>query len=101
MIEYGGLDVDQSFALLRKYSRDRSLRLTDVALQLLDRQLPADVVLARVPEKALDVAPPELSSRVGRVQRATARQSPSRISPSGMQDNGTDRSTPRIGPTRA
>ncbi|HEX3829327.1 MAG TPA: GAF and ANTAR domain-containing protein [Sporichthyaceae bacterium] len=53
LAQYGGLDVDQSFALLRKYSRDRNLRLTDVALHLLDRQLLADVVLSYVPEKGL------------------------------------------------
>jgi hypothetical protein len=53
LAHYGDLDVDQSFAVLRKYSRDRNLRLTDVALNLLDRKLPADVVLAQVPEKGL------------------------------------------------
>ncbi len=53
LAQFGGLDVDQSFAALRKYSRDRNLRLTDVALQLLDRQVLAEVVLAHVGENGL------------------------------------------------
>jgi GAF domain-containing protein len=51
--QYADLDVDRSFAILRRYSRDRNLRLTDVALQLIDRDLPADVVLAHGHEKGL------------------------------------------------
>jgi hypothetical protein len=51
--QYADLDVDRSFAILRRYCRDRNLRLTDVALQLVDRELPADVVLGHGHEKGL------------------------------------------------
>jgi hypothetical protein len=50
--QYAELDVDAAFAILRRFSRDRNLRLTEVALTLLNRELPADVVLAHARERA-------------------------------------------------
>jgi transcriptional regulator with GAF, ATPase, and Fis domain len=50
LAQYAELDVDKSFGILRKFCRDRNLRLTDVALQLLERKLPADVVIAAARE---------------------------------------------------
>lgn len=43
--EVGGLDMGQAFAVLRRYARNRNLRLTAVAEQVVARELdPADVL---------------------------------------------------------
>lgn len=41
----GDLDMDRSFAVLRRYARDHNLRLTDVARAVVRRELPADHLL--------------------------------------------------------
>jgi transcriptional regulator with GAF, ATPase, and Fis domain len=41
----GGLDMDQTFARLRAYARDRNQRLTDVARAVVSRDLPAQQIL--------------------------------------------------------
>jgi GAF domain-containing protein len=52
LAQYANLGVDESFVILRRFSRDRNLRLTEVALKMLNRELPADLVLAHAREKA-------------------------------------------------
>lgn len=58
--QYADLDVEHAFAILRRFSRDRNLRLTDVALQLLNRELPAEVLLAHAQDKGLGERPPQV-----------------------------------------
>jgi GAF domain-containing protein len=41
----GGIDMDQSFAALRRYARNHNLRLTDVARAVIGRELPAQRLL--------------------------------------------------------
>jgi GAF domain-containing protein len=41
----GDLDMDRSFAVLRRYARDHNLRLTDVARAVVRRELPAQRLL--------------------------------------------------------
>jgi AmiR/NasT family two-component response regulator len=41
----GGLDMDRSFEVLRRYARDHNLRLTDVARAVVRRELPAQRLL--------------------------------------------------------
>jgi GAF domain-containing protein len=41
LAQRGDLDMDQSFAVLRGYARDRNLRLADVARGVVERELPA------------------------------------------------------------
>jgi GAF domain-containing protein len=41
----GDLDMDGSFAVLRRYARDHDLRLTDVARAVVSRQIPAQRLL--------------------------------------------------------
>jgi GAF domain-containing protein len=41
----GGLDMDRSFEVLRRYARDHNLRLTDVARGVVRRELPAQRLL--------------------------------------------------------
>ena len=48
--QVGDLSMDDAFAALRRYARDRNERLTDVAGALVHRRLPAgDVLLRRRP----------------------------------------------------
>jgi GAF domain-containing protein len=54
--QLGGLDMDQSFAAIRRFARDHNERLTDVATRLVSRELPVAEVLAHAMAKA--VAPP-------------------------------------------
>lgn len=42
----GNLDMEQSFAVLRRYARDHNQRLSDVAHNLITRELPAAKLLA-------------------------------------------------------
>jgi GAF domain-containing protein len=44
--QLGDMGVDQAFAVIRRYARDHNLRLGDVAVALVTRQLAGDVVLA-------------------------------------------------------
>jgi AmiR/NasT family two-component response regulator len=41
----GGLDMDRSFDVLRRYARHNNLRLTDVARAVVRRELPAQRLL--------------------------------------------------------
>ena len=45
LAQRGSLDMDQAFAVLRAYARDRNLRLTVVANAVITRRLPAQKVL--------------------------------------------------------
>jgi GAF domain-containing protein len=45
LAQRGGLDMDRSFAVLRRYARDHNLRLTDVARAVAGRELPAERLL--------------------------------------------------------
>jgi len=45
LAQLGGLDMDQAFAALRRYSRDNNERLGDVAARLVSRSLPVRTVL--------------------------------------------------------
>ena len=47
LAEVGRLDMGRAFDALRHYARDRNLRLTAVAEQVISRELPADVVVAQ------------------------------------------------------
>lgn len=48
----GGLDMEGAFELIRRYARDRNLRLSDVARSVVDRELPADLLLRQVARDA-------------------------------------------------
>jgi GAF domain-containing protein len=45
LAQRGGLDMDRSFDVLRRYARDHNLRLTDVARAVVGRELPAQLLL--------------------------------------------------------
>jgi AmiR/NasT family two-component response regulator len=45
LAQCGGLDMDRSFTVLRRYARDHNLRLTDVARAVVGRELPAQRLL--------------------------------------------------------
>jgi transcriptional regulator with GAF, ATPase, and Fis domain len=45
LAQLGGLDMDQAFAVLRRYARDHNLRLTDVAQHLTSREMAASELL--------------------------------------------------------
>jgi len=45
LAQLGSLDMDQAFAVLRRYARDHNARLTEVAKQLVARELVAKQVL--------------------------------------------------------
>ena len=45
LAQLGGLDMDQAFAVLRRYARDHNARLSDVAQRLIGRGLPAQELL--------------------------------------------------------
>jgi hypothetical protein len=45
LAQRGNLDMDQAFAILRRYARDHNLRLTDVARAVVGRELPAQRLL--------------------------------------------------------
>ncbi|MDT7570554.1 MAG: hypothetical protein QOE05_728 [Actinomycetota bacterium] len=49
--EVGQLDMGRAFDVMRRYARDRNLRLTAVAETIVSRELPADVVLAQPPPR--------------------------------------------------
>ena len=42
LAQRGGLEMEQAFAVLRRYARDHNLRLTDVAAAVVARRLPAE-----------------------------------------------------------
>lgn len=56
LAQRGGLDMDEAFAVLRRYARDHNLRLTDVAHAVSTRQLSAEQLLnharARKPQRS-------------------------------------------------
>jgi AmiR/NasT family two-component response regulator len=45
LAEVGRLEMGRAFDALRRYARDRNLRLTAVAETIVNRELPTDVVL--------------------------------------------------------
>ena len=45
LAQRGDLEMEQAFAVLRRYARDHNLRLTDVASAVVSRRLPAQQVL--------------------------------------------------------
>lgn len=45
LAQLGNLDMDQAFAILRRYARDHNARLSDVAQQLVSRKLAAQQLL--------------------------------------------------------
>lgn len=45
LAQFGGLDMDQAFAVLRRYAQDHNARLSDVAQQLVTRKLAGESVL--------------------------------------------------------
>ena len=45
LAQRGGLDMDRSFDVLRRYARDHNLRLTDVARAVVRREQPAQRLL--------------------------------------------------------
>ncbi|MCZ2858017.1 GAF and ANTAR domain-containing protein [Blastococcus sp. VKM Ac-2987] len=47
LAQQGALQMDEAFAVLRRYARDHNLRLTAVAEAVVDRRLPAQQLLAR------------------------------------------------------
>jgi GAF domain-containing protein len=51
LAQRGGLDMDRSFAVLRRYARDHNLRLTDVARAVVGRELPAHRLLDHAGEQ--------------------------------------------------
>ena len=52
LAELGRTDMGRSFDALRKYTRDRNLRLTAVAEAIVSRELAAEVVLAQLPRQS-------------------------------------------------
>ena len=46
LVEYGGTDMDSAFQMLRGYSRDHNLKLSDVAVSVVRRTVSLDSVLA-------------------------------------------------------
>jgi transcriptional regulator with GAF, ATPase, and Fis domain len=52
LAQQGNLDMDASFAALRRYSRDHNLRLADLAQQIATRAVPAQQLLDHVASKA-------------------------------------------------
>lgn len=48
LAQAGDLDMEQAFAALRHYARDRNLRLADVAAAVVSRQLPCQQLLVTV-----------------------------------------------------
>lgn len=53
--QYGGLDMDEAFGALRRYARDHSRRLADIARSVISRELPAQCLMEHAPSHA---APP-------------------------------------------
>lgn len=45
LAQLGNLDMDQSFAVLRRYARDHNQRLSDLAQEVVSRQQPARVLI--------------------------------------------------------
>ena len=52
LAQAGTLDMEQSFAALRRYARDHNLRLSAVAAAVVSRQLPSENVLDHAARKA-------------------------------------------------
>jgi ANTAR domain/GAF domain len=48
LAQMGGLDIEDTFAVLRRYSRDHNLRLTDVAHSVVSRELDAGRLIEHV-----------------------------------------------------
>ncbi len=80
LAQRGNLDMDRSFAALRRYARDHNLRLTDVASAVAGLELPAQQVLGHAaagdPEQlsvTLERSPEGISLRLaGEMDIATA-----------------------------
>jgi transcriptional regulator with GAF, ATPase, and Fis domain len=53
LAQRGGLDMDGAFTVLRGYSRDHNLRLTDVARAVADRQLAPQLLLAHAATRSV------------------------------------------------
>lgn len=51
LAQLGNLEMDQSFAVLRRYSRDRNRRLSEVAQEVVSRELPAGDLLEHARSK--------------------------------------------------
>ncbi|MGQ0629455.1 MAG: GAF and ANTAR domain-containing protein [Sporichthyaceae bacterium] len=51
--EHGALTMDQSFATLRRYSRDRNVRLSDLAHQVVTRELRPDLLITHARAKGV------------------------------------------------
>jgi len=47
LAQRGNLEMPEAFELLRHYARDRNMRLTDVAHQVVSRTLSAEIILSR------------------------------------------------------
>jgi AmiR/NasT family two-component response regulator len=45
LAEYLGMTVDDAFRLLRSYTRDHNLKLSDVARDVVDRKIPSTVLV--------------------------------------------------------
>ena len=52
LAQTGGIDMDQAFGALRRYSRDHNLRLSVVAVAVASRELPSQHVLDHASRKA-------------------------------------------------
>jgi GAF domain-containing protein len=50
LAERAGIDMDESFARLRRYARDHNAKLSEVALRLVDRTLPPEGLAALLAE---------------------------------------------------
>jgi transcriptional regulator with GAF, ATPase, and Fis domain len=51
LAQLGGLDMDQAFAVLRRYARDHNARLSDVAQQVVSRRLAGEDLIAHAISK--------------------------------------------------
>lgn len=55
LAQTGGLDMDQAFAVLRRYARDHSHNLGEVAARTVSRELSGDALLAHARAKGLEL----------------------------------------------
>lgn len=57
LAESGGLDMEQAFTVLRRYARDHNQKLSEVAVQTVERVLSARVILDHARGKGVAVPP--------------------------------------------